>query len=90
MAEPSQIINDLKQVVVAVLSKFAEITKELAEAKAAPPAEPSEIAAANERAAAAEAQVKQLQNTIEQMTAEDAAEETGLKEVLAQLSAAVE
>lgn len=82
-------LEQLKETALAILTKFAELKQQLAEAKAAPPAEPAELAAANERAAAAQAKVAELEAALAQLKTEDAAEDAGLNEVLGQLSAAL-
>lgn len=82
-------IDQLKEIVMTVLTRFAELKRELAEAKAAPEAEPTAIAEANERAAAAEAKVAELEQALAELQTEDAAESEGISEVLGQLSAAL-
>ena len=82
-------LEQLKQVVIAVLSKIAELKKELADALAKPPVGAEELAAAKARAEAAEAKVTQLEDALATLQSEDAAEDGAISEVLTQLSTAL-
>lgn len=82
-------IDQLKQVAVTVLQKLAELKKELAEAKGQPAAEPAELTAANERAAAAEAKARQLEETLANISATDTEEDAAIADLLGQFNAAL-
>lgn len=82
-------LEQLKQVVIAILQKIAQLQKELADAKSQPPVDAAGLEAANQRAAVAEAKVQQLQSALDNLQAEDAAEDGAISEVISQLSNAL-